>query len=73
MEIGTLNQKNRENMSEAIDNSSSVFMEVLEKRSAAASLSNLRHEYEQRLVTFQATTYYAKPPCLSPLFCSRFG
>jgi len=73
MEIGTLNEKNREEMTGSADNSSSVFMELLEKRSAAASLSNLRHEYENRLVTFQATTYYAKPPCLSPLFCSRFG
>jgi len=67
-----LNDSNREETSGALDNASRALMEVVGKRSAA-SLANLRHEYEKRLVTFQASTYYAKPPCLSPLFCSRFG
>jgi hypothetical protein len=32
-----------------------------------------REEYQDRLLSFRATTYYAKPACLSPLFCARFG
>ena len=45
---------------------------ILNRESCLASLTN-RQEYEKRLLTFQASTYYAKPPCLSPLFCARFG
>jgi hypothetical protein len=32
-----------------------------------------QHEYQDRLLSFHASTYYAKPACLSPLFCARFG
>ena len=32
-----------------------------------------RKEYEKRLLSFQASSYYAKPACLSPLICARFG
>jgi hypothetical protein len=43
----------------------------------AASCTLLREkeriDYEGRVLTYKATTYYAKPACLSPLFCSRFG
>ena len=46
--------------------------EKLNVRNGSAILSN-RHEYQKRLLTFQASTYYAKPPCLSPIFCARFG
>jgi hypothetical protein len=53
-------------------NVSDTLVEVLNTNSGLASLSN-RQEYEKRLLTFQASTYYAKPPCLSPLFCARFG
>jgi hypothetical protein len=53
-------------------NVSDTLGEVLNKKSGLGSLSN-RQEYEKRLLTFQASTYYAKPPCLSPLFCARFG
>lgn len=52
---------------------SSAFSELLNENSGSTSLLNLRNEYEKRLLTFQASTYYAKPPCLSPLFCARFG
>ena len=52
--------------------SSSNIGEALNMNSCSASLLN-RQEYEKRLLTFQASTYYAKPPCLSPLFCARFG
>ena len=55
------------------DEVSGGFVELLNNNSTETSLLNLRHEYEKRLVTFQASTYYAKPPCLSPLFCARFG
>ena len=53
-------------------NSSDKIVEVLKNTRGPTSLLN-RQEYEKRLVTFQASTYYAKPPCLSPLFCARFG
>ena len=53
-------------------NVSDALGEVLNKNSGLGSLSN-RQEYEKRLLTYQASTYYAKPPCLSPLFCARFG
>lgn len=32
-----------------------------------------QQDYENRLLTYRAMTYYAKPSCLSPLFCARFG
>jgi acetate kinase len=51
---------------------SDKLVEALNGKSGLASLSN-RQEYEKRLLTFQASTYYAKPPCLSPIFCARFG
>lgn len=47
-------------------------IEAFNSKSGPASLFN-RQEYEKRLLTFKASTYYAKPPCLSPLFCARFG
>ena len=53
-------------------NSSSGLFEALTKESGSASFLN-RRNYEKRLLTFQASTYYAKPACLSPLFCARFG
>jgi len=53
-------------------NVSRTLVEALNMRSGLTSRSN-RQEYEKRLLTFQASTYYAKPPCLSPLFCARFG
>ncbi len=34
---------------------------------------NIKKEYESRLLSFRASTYYAKPACLSPLICARFG
>lgn len=42
---------------------------------APASTSNQkeRQGYEHRLLTFRAATYCAKPACLSPLLCARFG
>jgi len=47
-------------------------VEVLKSRKCPDSLVDQK-QYEKRLLTFQASTYYAKPPCLSPLFCARFG
>jgi hypothetical protein len=32
-----------------------------------------RTEYQRRLLSFHPSTYYAKPACLSPLFCASFG
>jgi hypothetical protein len=32
-----------------------------------------RLQYEKLLLTFKASTYCAKPACLSPLICARFG
>jgi hypothetical protein len=32
-----------------------------------------RKQYEKCLLSFKATTYFSKPTCLSPMFCSRFG
>ena len=32
-----------------------------------------REAYEERLLTFQVTTYCAKPACLSPIVCARYG
>ncbi|KAG7355694.1 C3HC zinc finger-like-domain containing protein [Nitzschia inconspicua] len=32
-----------------------------------------QQEYQERLLSFHASTYYAKPACLSPLICARFG
>jgi hypothetical protein len=45
---------------------------LLDATKASPSLVD-RQEYENRLLTFRASTYYAKPPCLSPMFCARFG
>jgi len=66
------NSSNTDDCFSEMDNASSTMMEVLNNRMGSASISN-RQEYEKRLLTFQASTYYAKPPCLSPLFCARFG
>lgn len=80
MDTVTLVENSRENVDEGVNLKKSAekndltgtLAEVLNKKSGVASLSN-RREYEKRLLTFQASTYYAKPPCLSPLFCARFG
>lgn len=32
-----------------------------------------KQDYEDRLLTFHPGTYFAKPACLSPLMCARFG
>jgi len=54
------------------NNRSDNIAEILNSSRGPASLSS-QQEYEKRLLTFQASTYYAKPACLSPLFCARFG
>lgn len=54
------------------DDGSDKIMTILNKTRELSSLSD-RQEYEKRVLTFQASTYYAKPACLSPLFCARFG
>jgi hypothetical protein len=54
------------------EDGSDKIMTILNKTSELSSLSD-RQEYEKRVLTFQASTYYAKPACLSPLFCARFG
>jgi len=80
MEIATVVDNNVEDVdggsnvkfSGKINNTSGAFFEVLNARSGLASIAN-RQEYEKRLLTFNASTFYAKPPCLSPLFCARFG
>lgn len=51
---------------------SDKIVEVLSERRCQYSLLD-RKAYEKRLVSFQASTFYAKPACLSPLFCARFG
>jgi hypothetical protein len=37
------------------------------------SLLHRRKEYQHRLLSFHTSTYFAKPTCLSPLFCASFG
>ena len=54
------------------DDGSDKIMTILNKTRELSSLSD-RQEYEKRVLTFQASTYYATPACLSPLFCARFG
>jgi hypothetical protein len=39
----------------------------------ALTVSLDREAYEDRLLSFKATTFYAKPASLSPLVCARFG
>eukprot|EP00536_Pseudo-nitzschia_multiseries_P012153 jgi/Psemu1/290106/fgenesh1_pg.448_\ len=51
---------------------SKKIVKVLNGRKCSDALFDQK-QYEKRLLTFQASTYYAKPPCLSPLFCARFG
>ena len=52
-------------------------LSVLKSATKAAASSTIqvsnRQAYENRLLSFQAATYYAKPACLSPLICARFG
>mmetsp|Transcript_17361 Transcript_17361/g.38036 ORF Transcript_17361/g.38036 Transcript_17361/m.38036 type:complete len:430 (-) Transcript_17361:2189-3478(-) len=70
-----VNEKSRSKHVSADSNNTSTsdkIVEVLKNTRGPTSLLN-RKEYENRLLTFQASTYYAKPPCLSPLFCARFG
>ena len=39
----------------------------------SVTLENIRKDYENRLLSFKAITYYAKATCLSPLICARLG
>lgn len=41
-------------------------------KSSEATTDNLV-AYQQRLETFRPSTYFAKPPSLSPIVCARFG
>jgi hypothetical protein len=59
------------------DSDEEVALSVLKSATQASVLSaantSNRLDYENRLLTFQAATYYAKPACLSPMICARFG
>ncbi|VEU43399.1 unnamed protein product [Pseudo-nitzschia multistriata] len=72
--IESANGRSRNTNSSATSSNPSdkKIVEILNTTRGPASVLN-RKEYEKRLLTFSASTYYAKPPSLSPLFCARFG
>jgi hypothetical protein len=57
----------------AMDDGILSILKTIKEASSSRSSFEDRNEYESRLLTFRASTYYAKPACLSPLFCARFG
>ncbi|MGK3757243.1 MAG: type V secretory pathway adhesin AidA [Bacillariaceae sp.] len=69
---GGSSDNNNKTLCDEEDDGSDKIMTILNKTRELSSLSD-RQEYEKRVLTFQASTYYAKPACLSPLFCARFG